>query len=185
MNRSIDTQRLKQTRYTLEKHLADLRDTKSPIRIGINTENNFFSPRNLSAKGKLCSTPQSKTVSRLAGNINVGEVTRAAKPNYVGTTPDYKLSPPIKFKGGMTSKQKTANSRSKSLLTAGVFKIPEKFEVDNKDQRRIWPIEYRGPNLSNCMYTTATSFHDSRKHMMPLKKEDPDFNYQIGGGQTN
>lgn len=82
----------------------------------------------------------------------------------------------------MTTKNKDANEKAKSLLTSGVFKFPEKFEVDNKDDRRLWPHEYRGPNLSSCMYTTAASFNAGRRTQKPSKSFDPDLNYQIGGG---
>lgn len=133
----------------------------------------------------MTTTPNSHNVSRLKDKINCGEVNRAAWPNYVGTTPDYSKDPPLKMKGSMTMNNRKANERAKSLLTSGTFKTPEKFVVDNKDDRRIWPLEYRGPNLSNCLYTTATSFNAARKNQRPQNLLSPDLNYPIGGGQTN
>lgn len=104
---------------------------------------------------------------------------------YVGFTPDYKKNPPLKMDGGLNEKNRKANDRAKSLLTTGVFRSPTKFNIDNKDQRRIWPLEYRGANLSNCMYTTMVSFKEGRKHQKPLSIDHPDLNYPIGGGQVN
>lgn len=142
----------------------------------------FLSPRN---SQKLAMTPQNESLVELSKQINTGEVTRAAYPNYVGTTPDLNQSPPIKMRGGMSSKNREANEMAKSLLTSGKFRTTEKFVVDNKDDRRIWPIEYRGANLSNCMYTTSSSFNMSRRHQKPQRADDPDVNYPIGGGQVN
>jgi hypothetical protein len=142
----------------------------------------FLSPKN-SVKG--IQTPQNESMVDLSKQINTGEVTRAAFPNYVGTTPDYSKSPPLKMRGSMTEKNREANDRAKSLLTSGTFKTPEKFVVDNKDDRRIWPAEYRGANLSNCLYTTASSFNMARRHQKPSRADDPDVNYPIGGGQVN
>lgn len=90
----------------------------------------------------------------LLENINVGEVTRAAWPLYVGNTPDYNKSPKIKFRNAMLEKNIKANERAKSLLHSQEWKLPEQKVYDNRNDRRIQPNEYRGANISNCMYDT-------------------------------
>lgn len=96
-------------------------------------------------------------------NINLGEVSRAAWPNYVGATPDYEKTPKINFKSAMLKKNLAANDRARSLLHSKDFLTAPKFDKDIKNQRRIWPNEYRGANLSNCMYDTSQSFKDGAR----------------------
>ena len=88
-------------------------------------------------------------------NINANEVNRAAWPNYVGTTPALNKSPKINFNSTMLKKNFMANDRARSLLHSKEFLTAPKFEKDIKNDRRIWPNEYRGPNMSNALYDTA------------------------------
>jgi len=101
--------------------------------------------------------------------INTGEVTRAAHPNFAGMTPDYGQSPSIKMRGRLTDKNDKANQSDQLNLTQGTYRSPQPFKIDPKNKRKIDPLEYRGPNLSDCMYHTFTSFKDGRKNVSPRK----------------
>ena len=89
------------------------------------------------------------------------------------------------MRANQTLLNKDANDRATRILSQSSFKVPAQFIVDNKDDRRLWPLEYRGANLSNCMYTTAASFSASRRHVKPTSSRNPDLNYPVGGGETN
>ena len=54
--------------------------------------------------------------------------------------------------------------------------------IDKKNERRLNPLEYRGANLSDCMYATSVSFKAARRVQSPNNKNSPDANYPIGGG---
>lgn len=63
-----------------------------------------------------------KTSKLKLDNINVGEVGRAAWPNFVGTTPALDKSPVINMKSKLTKKNIFANERSRSLMHSLEFK---------------------------------------------------------------
>jgi hypothetical protein len=50
-----------------------------------------------------------------------------------------------------------------------------------KDKRRMNPTEYRGPNMSDCMYNTMQSFNQGRQYVSPKNKTSPDWKIPLGG----
>jgi len=53
------------------------------------------------------------------------------------------------------------------------------------NRRKIDPLEYRGPNMSDCMYHTYQGFNDGRKYMSPKNPaKSLDMNYPRGGVQA-
>jgi len=54
-------------------------------------------------------------------------------------------------------------------------------KLDNYNGRRIDPLEYRGYNMSDCMYHTMQSFKNARHYQSPKnKKVSPDYNLPLG-----
>ena len=121
--------------------------------------------------------------------MNTGRVTKAAHPNYTGTTPG--MLPIQQTKTRYSEKNEIANELSRKLLDQGVYRIDRKDRRIGNSSRRIHPTEFRGKNYSDCMYHTSTSFNNARKYQSPLVKDSargaksPDYKYPIGGGQVN
>lgn len=95
-----------------------------------------------------------RNLEAILSGINTGEVTRAAKPNFVGTTPDLTQSPQLKLRSKLTYKNIGANTRAKSIMNRTNTRVPEPFIKDNKEDRRMSALEYRNINLSDCLYHT-------------------------------
>jgi len=56
--------------------------------------------------------------------------------------------------GGINKKNHEANQRAKTVLRTGNFNITMPRQLNNPAKRRMDAIEYRGPNMSDCMYHT-------------------------------
>ena len=61
------------------------------------------------------------------------------------------------FSTPVGSKKKGLDVYEKRLNTTG-FNMSMPRDLDSPDRRRMNPQEYRGPNLSDCMYHTMTGF---------------------------
>jgi hypothetical protein len=48
-------------------------------------------------------------------------------------------------------------------------------------RRRMNPTEYRGANMSDCMYHTSTSFNQGRQFVTPKNMTSPDWKIPKGG----
>ena len=76
-----------------------------------------------------------------------------------------------------------------SMLSTKVsFKPAKKFikpnmprDLDISAKRRMNPVEYRGSNMSDCMYHTMTSFKQGREYVSPKNKTSPDWKIPRGG----
>jgi|TARA_B110001450_G_C17574517_1_gene462223 hypothetical protein len=64
----------------------------------------------------------------------------------------------------------------------GNYKISVPRAIDSPAQRRMHASEYRGPNMSDCMYHTMQSFNKGRENVSPkMRKTNPDWNMPVGG----
>lgn len=110
-------------------------------------------------------------------------MTRAAYPNVVGMTP----MPSSKDRGELFStpigsKRKGLDIYEKRLNTTG-FNMTR--DLDSPDRRRMNPQEYRGPNLSDCMYHTMQGFKtDGARNRMRPTGSSPDANFPATGVQA-
>lgn len=95
-------------------------------------------------------------IKRTQSTIKKSHVTRAAFPQFVGMTPvPYNVDDEF---GMNASNKKSANNlgeRQRMSMTAGNL-APR--ALDSPARRRMNANEYRGPNLSDCMYHTMTAF---------------------------
>lgn len=82
-------------------------------------------------------------------------MTRAAYPGVVGMTPLPTSKRGDLFGTPVGSKKKGLDVYEKRMNTTG-FTLPR--DLDSPDRRRMNPQEYRGPNMSDCMYHTMTGF---------------------------
>ena len=86
--------------------------------------------------------------------INRGSVKKASFPNYIGMTPDYDNINMLSTRPSFSNANKSANNRAKLKISSGNFKFEMPRNLDSPGQRKINPLEYRGPNMSDCMYHT-------------------------------
>jgi hypothetical protein len=86
------------------------------------------------------------------------------------------------FSTPVHSKKKGLDVYEKRLNTTG-FTVPR--ELDSPDRRRMNPQDYRGPNLSDCMYHTMTGFKSmgGRTRMKP-NGSNRDANFPATGVQA-
>lgn len=158
-----EQKKLRQTQYFLKDRIDDDRSLSPPQSPNLKRKFNYTeikgSTRATLTDGKrgydLKEMISKKGNKLMLQNVNANEVNRAAWPNYVGTTPALDKSPKINFNSTMLKKNYIANDRARSLLHSKEFLTAPKFEKDVKNDRRIRPNEYRGTNMSHCMYDTA------------------------------
>ena len=93
-------------------------------------------------------------IKRTQSQIKRSQVRRAAYPNAIGLTP-VPTKPDDEF-FGTSSHKKGLDIRERTIGSA--FVLPR--NLDSPDRRRMNPLEYRGPNLSDCMYHTMTGFKE-------------------------
>lgn len=85
----------------------------------------------------------------------------------------------------LTESNKKANARANKLLASGNFNFQSPKQLMSPNRRKIDPLEYRGPNMSDCMYHTYQGFNDGRKYMSPKNPaKSLDMNYPRGGVQA-
>ena len=54
-----------------------------------------------------------------------------------------------------SDKNKSANERANLNLSSGNWKFEMPRGLDSPGRRRMDPKEFRGPNMSDCMYNTT------------------------------
>lgn len=84
---------------------------------------------------------------------------------------------------GLTEKNIRANEQAKRILEAGNFRIDKRERGKSIHKLRMDPINYRGPNIGDCLYHTMQSFSKSRREVSP-QKTSPDWGIPITGGQN-
>lgn len=113
---------------------------------------------------------------------NSGSVAKAAFPNYTGFTPEYEAKTQASSTAMvLTKKNAAANGRATTVLKTGNFKITMPRELNSPAKRRMDATEYRGHNMSDCMYHTMQSFNKGRENVSPMNKTNPDWNVPRGG----
>ena len=109
-------------------------------------------------------------------------MTRAAYPNVVGMTPNPSSNDRELFSTPIGTKRKGLDIYEKRLNTTG-FNLTR--DLDSPDRRRMNPQEYRGPNLSDCMYHTMQGFNkDGARTRMRPTGSSPDANFPATGVQA-
>ena len=112
-------------------------------------------------------------------------MTKAAFPSYVGMTPEYENIAYASTQPSMTQSNKKANARARELFSSGNFTYKMPKQLMSPQKRKIDPLDYRGPNMSDCMYHTFQGFNSGRKYMSPKNPtKSLDFNYPKGGVQA-
>ena len=100
------------------------------------------------------STPRKSDITRKNSVINRGQVKKATFPNFVGMTPEYDQIAMNSTMPSFTDKNKSANRAAEMKISSGNFKFEMPKDLDSPGRRKINPGEYRGPNMSDCMYHT-------------------------------
>jgi hypothetical protein len=125
---------------------------------------------------------KSPLYSKKTGLKKYGAVTKAAYPAYAGYTPEYEANTQASSNGiGLTKKNNAANQRARTVLRTGNFNIAMPRELNSPAKRRMDAVEYRGPNMSDCMYHTMQSFNKGRENVSPMNKTSKDWNVPRGG----
>lgn len=139
-------------------------------------------PKLKSPARDLFETPMKRTQS----TIKKSHVTKAAFPQFVGMTPQpYNDDDEFGMKAGSPEKRTLQDytEKQRMSMTAGNF-APR--ALDSPDRRRMNANEYRGPNLSDCMYHTMTAFKQgaARNSMKPTEKPSLDAAFPATGVQA-
>ena len=105
---------------------------------------------------------------------------------YVSKTPTVKpdaLTKGSTMMSGLTQRNIEANTMAKKVLELGNFRIDRKERGKSINKMRLDPLQYRGPNIGDCLYHTMQSFKVGRNHMSPARTS-LDWNIPISGGQN-
>lgn len=114
----------------------------------------------------------------------VASVSKAAYPGMAGFVPEYEVKTQASNQDFIQNmKNSIANERAKSQLKMGSYKISMPRDLDSPARRRMHATEYRGPNMSDCMYHTMQSFNKGREHLVSpkMRSTNPDWNVPVGG----
>lgn len=121
-------------------------------------------------------------IKRTTSQIKKTHVTKAAYPNFAGMTPVPTTHDDAFLASAKVYKKKALDiTRNQSL---GAQTLPR--NLDSPDRRRMDPLEYRGPNMSDCLYHTMTGFktNGARTNLLPQEPNSPDRNFPATGIQA-
>ena len=109
-------------------------------------------------------------------------VAKAAYPGMAGFVPEFEARTQASSAALVLNKKNAAaNERAQTMLKTGNFKITMPRGLNSPAKRRMDATEYRGPNMSDCMYHTMQSFNKGRDNVSPMNRTSPDWNIPKGG----